>query len=159
MKLYHGSNVEVAEPRLMSGVRALDFGRAFYLTPDSEQAARWARTTILRRGEGSAVVSVYEFDEVAASALSSLHFDAPDADWLRYVTRNRTGMLVDVDYDIVSGPVANDNTMPVLNLYFKGAYSEEEALRRLLPQRLKGQFALKTDAALSCLTFLEGRVV
>jgi hypothetical protein len=159
MKLYHGSNVEVAEPRLMSGVRALDFGRAFYLTPDCEQAARWARTTVLRRGEGSAVVSVYEFDEVAASALRSLHFDAPDADWLRYVTRNRTGMLVDVDYDIVSGPVANDNTMPVLNLYFKGAYSEEEALRRLLPQRLKGQFALKTDAALSCLTFLEGRAV
>ena len=34
MKLYHGSNVEVAEPRLMSGVRALDFGRAFYLTSD-----------------------------------------------------------------------------------------------------------------------------
>ena len=30
MKLYHGSNVEVAEPRLMPGVRALDFGRAFY---------------------------------------------------------------------------------------------------------------------------------
>ena len=159
MKLYHGSNVEVAEPRLMSGARALDFGRAFYLTPDSEQAARWARTTVLRRGEGSAVVSVYEFDEVAAAALNTLHFDAPDVDWLRYVTRNRTGMLVDVDYDIVSGPVANDNTMPGLNLYFKGAYSEEEALRRLLPQRLKGQFALKTDAALSCLTFLEGRVV
>jgi hypothetical protein len=88
-----------------------------------------------------------------------LRFDAPDSEWLRYVTRNRTGTSVDVDYDIVSGPVANDNTMPVLNLYFKGAYSEEEALHRLLPQRLKGQFAMKTDAALSCLTFLEGRAV
>ena len=105
------------------------------------------------------MVSVYEFDEAAASALSTLRFDAPDSEWLRYVTRNRTGMLVDVDYDIVSGPVANDNTMPVLNLYFKGAYSEEEALRRLLPQRLKDQFAMKTDAALSCLRFQEGRVV
>ena len=151
MLLYHGSNVEVAVPKLMSSVRALDFGRAFYLTSDSEQAARWARTTVLRRGEGQAVVSVYEFDEAAASALSTLRFDAPDSEWLRYVTRNRTGMLVDVDYDIVSGPV--------LNLYFKGAYSEEEALRRLLPQRLSDQFAMKTDAALSCLTFLEGRVV
>ena len=159
MKLYHGSNVEVAVPKLMSSVRALDFGRAFYLTSDSEQAARWARTTVLRRGEGRAVVSVYEFDEAAASALSMLRFDAPNSEWLRYVTRNRTGMSVDVDYDIVSGPVANDNTMPVLNLYFKGAYSEEEALRRLLPQRLKDQFAMKTDAALSCLRFLEGRVV
>jgi len=32
MRLYHGSNVEVAKPRLMPSVRALDFGRAFYLT-------------------------------------------------------------------------------------------------------------------------------
>ena len=158
MKLYHGSNVEVAIPKLMPGVRALDFGCAFYLTSDSEQAARWARTAVLRRGGGSAVVSVYEFDELAASALRTLRFDAPDAAWLRYVARNRTGMLFDADYDIVTGPVANDNTMPVLNLYLKGAYSEEEALRRLLPQRLKDQFAMKTGAALSCLAFLEGRV-
>ena len=59
------------------------------------------------------------------------------------------------DYDIVVGPVANDNTMPVLNLFFKGAYSEEETLRRLLPQRLKDQYAFKTDNALSCLRYRE----
>ena len=159
MRLYHGSNVEVALPKLMPSVRALDFGRAFYLTSDSGQAARWARTAVLRRGEGAAVVSVYEFDEAAASSLKTLCFDKPDAAWLKYVTRNRTGIPVEIDYDIVSGPVANDNTMPVLNLYFKGAYSEEEALRRLLPQRLKDQFAMKTDAALGCLTFLEGQRV
>lgn len=159
MRLYHGSNVEVALPKLMPSIRALDFGRAFYLTSDSEQAARWARTAVLRRGEGTAVVSVYEFDETAAANLKMLHFDKPDVEWLRYVTRNRTRIQVDDDYDIVSGPVANDNTMPVLNLYFKGAYSEEEALRRLLPQRLKDQFAMKTEAALGCLTFLEGQIV
>ena len=75
------------------------------------------------------------------------------------MSRNITGFADDADYDIVAGPVANDNTMPVLNLYFKGAYSEEEALRRLLPQRLKDQYALKTEPALACLTFLEGRFV
>ena len=159
MRLYHGSNVEVATPKLMPRVRALDFGRAFYLTSNLEQASRWARTSVLRRGEGTAVVSVYEFDEVVASALRMLRFDEPDAAWLQYVTRNRTGFADDADYDIVAGPVANDNTMPVLNLYFKGAYSEEEALRRLLPQRLKDQYALKTEPALACLTFLEGRFV
>ena len=37
MLLYHGSNVEVAVPKLMSSARALDFGRAFYLTSDIEQ--------------------------------------------------------------------------------------------------------------------------
>ncbi len=159
MTLYHGSNVEVPTPELLPSVRALDFGRGFYLTSDFDQAARWARTAVLRRGEGSAVVSVYEFDEVAASSLKILRFDSPDSGWLKYVTRNRTQPSDDQDFDIVVGPVANDNTMPVLNLYFKGAYSEEEALRRLLPQRLKDQFAMKTEAALACLTFLEGRPV
>ena len=45
--------------------------------------------------------------------------------------------------------------MPVLNLYFKGAYTEDEALRRLLPQRLRDQFAFKTEDALACLSFKE----
>ena len=159
MRLCHGSKVEVLKPKLMPCVRAFDFGRAFYLTSDFEQASRWARTTVLRRGDGRARVAAYEFDETATSVLRTLRFEEPNAAWLKYVTRNRTGLSDDTDYDIVAGPVANDNTMPVLNLYFKGAYSEEEALRRLLTQRLKDQFALKLDAALGLLTFLEGRVL
>ena len=159
MKLYHGSNIEVVKPKLMQSVRALDFGRAFYLTSDFEQASRWAKTSVLRRGEGCAVVSIYEFDEIASSTLHRLDFLEPDAAWLKYVSRNRNGMFDEADYDIVSGPVANDNTMPVWNLYFKGAYSEDEALRRLLPQRLKDQYAMKTDAALACLKFVEGRLI
>ena len=159
MKLYHGSNMEVVRPKLMQSVRALDFGRAFYLTSDFEQASRWAKTSVLRRDEGCAVVSVYEFDAAASSTLNRLDFVEPDAAWLKYVSRNRNGMSDEEDYDIVTGPVANDNTMPVLNLYFKGAYSEDEALRRLLPQRLKDHFAMKTDAALACLKFVEGRLI
>ena len=155
MKLYHGSNVEVRSPKVVPMVRALDFGRAFYLTSDAEQAKRWSKTAVLRRGDGNAIVSVYEFDEEAAEALRTLRFPAPDAAWLKYVARNRAGLVEESDFDIVIGPVANDNTMPVLNLYFKGSYSEEEALRRLLPQRLKDQFAFKTDAAVACLTFVE----
>ena len=159
MKLYHGSNIEVATPKLIQGTRALDFGQAFYLTSDFDQASRWAKTSVLRRKEGRAIVSVYEFDESAASQLRTLNFPGPDAAWLKYVSQNRNGINDTVDYDIVSGPVANDNTMPVLNLYFKGAYSEDEALRRLLPHRLRDQFAMKTDAALACLKFIEGSVV
>ena len=60
MILYHGSNAAVVVPRLMPKVRALDFGQAFYLTSDREQAAKWARTSVLRRGEGVATVSAYK---------------------------------------------------------------------------------------------------
>lgn len=155
MILYHGRNVAVEAPKLMPRVRALDFGQAFYLTSDREQATKWAKTSVLRRGEGGAIVSVYKVDEARLSALRVLRFDGPTADWLRFVSRNRNERIDDSDYDVVCGPVANDNTMPVLNLYFKGAYTEDEALRRLLPQRLRDQFAFKTEDALACLSFKE----
>lgn len=153
MLLYHGSNLAVERPRLIARTRALDFGAGFYLTTDADQAARWARTTVLRRGFGAATVSVFEVDETVLSRLKVLRFPKPDADWLRFVSRNRNEQIDDSGFDIVAGPVANDNTMPVLNLYFVGAYTEDEALRRLLPQRLRDQYAIKTEAALAVLRF------
>lgn len=40
MKLYHGSNVQVREPKILESVRTLDFGTGFYLTSDYEQAKK-----------------------------------------------------------------------------------------------------------------------
>lgn len=157
--LHHGSNVVVRQPKLMPQARALDFGRAFYLTSDFEQAAKWAQTSVLRRGDGVATISSFELDESRLATLRVLRFDAPNVEWLRFVTRNRAEQIDDSGFDVVVGPVANDNTMPVLNLYFKGAYSEEEALKRLMPQRLRDQYAMKTEAALACLSFKEERIV
>lgn len=53
------------------------------------------------------------------------------------------------------GPVANDNTMPVINLYLKGDYNEDEALKRLLPYKLKDQYTFRTEKALLALAFCE----
>lgn len=87
--------------------------------------------------------------------LNVIRFDCPNANWLRFVSRNRNERVDDSGVDVVIGPVANDNTMPVLNLYFKGAYTEEEALRRLVSQKLKDQYAMKTEAAIAVLRFKE----
>ena len=38
MVLYHGSNIEVKEPKIIKSKRLLDFGTGFYLTSDYEQA-------------------------------------------------------------------------------------------------------------------------
>ena len=153
--LYHGSNVVVEHPHLLERTRALDFGAGFYLTSDCEQAARWARTTVLRREVGVASVSVFEVDVEAMGELRIIRFPSPDIHWLRFVSRNRNERIDDSGVDVVTGPVANDNTMPVLNLFFKGAYTEEEALRRLVSQRLKDQYAMKTEAAIAVLRFRE----
>lgn len=153
MILYHGSNAVVMCPRLVSQVRALDFGPGFYLTSDFEQAAKWARTTVLRRGEGTPTVSSFRVDEKLLEGLDRLVFDTASVEWLLFVKRNRIDCVDDSGKDVISGPVANDNTMPVLNLYFKGAYTEDEALRRLINQRLRDQYAFKTNRALACLRF------
>ena len=120
MRLFHGSNVEVRIPRLVPQVRALDFGPAFYLTSAMEQAAKWARTSVLRRQNGEPLVSVFELDESRLGGLKTLSFNGPTSEWLKFVSRNRNERIDDSPCDLVSGPVANDNTMPVLNLYFKG---------------------------------------
>ncbi|WP_350310533.1 DUF3990 domain-containing protein [Adlercreutzia caecimuris] len=52
MILYHGSNVEVRRPRVLTTNRSLDFGAGFYTTSNLDQAKRWAQVPI-RNPEGA----------------------------------------------------------------------------------------------------------
>lgn len=155
MILYHGSNVDVKEPILLKVQRELDFGRGFYTTSDLEQAARWAWRTAKRRGESNAFVTVYEVKDDELKNIRLLSFDSPNVEWLNLVVKNRKGEYIAGDWDIISGPVADDQTAQVIDLYLEGAYDEEEAIRRFLTQRLKDQYAFKTDEALKLLIFKE----
>jgi hypothetical protein len=157
MELYHGSTVVVRRPTILTPVRALDFGPGFYVTSDFEQADRWARLQQRRRRAAHAVVSVYEFDEDAAEELLQLRFDRPDGPWLDFVVANRTQVSARVKEDLVIGPVADDNTMPVIDAYLAGLLTKGEAIRRLLPYRLSDQYAFTTRRARACLTFEEAR--
>ena len=155
MILYHGSNVEVKEPILLKIQRELDFGKGFYTTSDLEQAARWAERTAKRRGESNAFVTVYEVNEDELKNIRLLSFDLPNVEWLNFVVKHRKGEYIAGDWDIISGPVADDQTAQVIDLYLEGAYDEEEAIRRFLTQRLKDQYAFKTNEALKLLIFKE----
>lgn len=155
MILFHGSNVEVRIPRIVLSNRTLDFGAGFYTTSNAEQAARWSKSQTLRRGSGKPTVSTYEFAEDADLKLSVLRFKSADDKWLKYVTDNRKGIYSGIKYDIVIGPVANDNTMPVINNYLSGTINEETALILLKPQKLSDQYAFLTWKGLSTLRYLE----
>ncbi len=148
MLLYHGSNIAVLEPRLLKEQRKLDFGKGFYTTTDIEQAKTWAKRTERVRKEGKACVSVYDFEDNIIEKLKVLRYEKPDEDWLAYVAANRREQIVNDDSDIVIGPVANDQTMPTLVLYLDGFLTEQEAIARLLPQRLKDQVVFKTEKAM-----------
>ena len=43
MTLYHGSSVEVKDPKIITSEIGRDFGFAFYLTPIKDQAERMAK--------------------------------------------------------------------------------------------------------------------
>lgn len=72
-----------------------------------------------------------------------------------YVAMNRTDKSAQDSYDIVIGPVANDQAIRTVNNYLKGYFTEDIAIQLLLPQNLKDQYAFKTEKALSILKFNE----
>lgn len=155
MKLYHGSNVAVEKPKILQSDRRLDFGTGFYLTSNYEQAERWAFLTAKRRGEGKQIITVYDFDEDILHSLRIMKFNGASVEWLKFVSNNRNVKDFKDNFDIVIGPVANDRTMPVIKLYFAGIYDEAETIKRLLPQKLKDQYAFKSEKALKSLIISE----
>ena len=154
MILYHGSNIEVRQPRLFNLQRPTDFGSGFYLTSDLEQATRWANRVTKRRKDGIPVVSAFDVDSVKWDHLKIRSFQM-DEDWLEYVFDNRHLKSIENDWDVVFGPVADDQTMTTLGLYLSGRIKAYMAIEMLLPQKLKDQYCFKTEAALSCLQFME----
>lgn len=156
--LYHGSNVAVDIPKILPNLRALDFGCGFYLTSSYAQAERWARLIFKRRQAGQPIVNIYSFDDELSIALNVLQFKDANADWLEFVVNNRKALQV-FDYDIVVGPVANDATLPVIDDYMDGRYTQEEAVRRLLPQNLTDQYAFCSEVSLGYLTYQGSKIV
>ena len=159
MILYHGSNTEVKNPQILRSRRLLDFGAGFYLTSDYEQAKKWAIRTTNRRENGSPTISVFSIEESKLEELELLRFDAANREWLEYVSFNRTNRFAKGSYDVVIGPVANDQAIRTINNYLKGYFKADIAIQLLLPQNLKDQYTFKTEKALSFLKFKEARFV
>ena len=159
MILYHGSNVQVSTPKIFVTNRMLDFGAVFYTTSNRQQAVKWAKTQTIRRRKGKPIVSMYDFNEEKLDGISVCRFESADKEWLNFVTDNRKGKYVGEKYDLVIGPVANDNTMPVINNYMSGIIDEKTALILLKPQKLSDQYAFLTEKGISILRFLGGENV
>ncbi|MDO5564355.1 MAG: DUF3990 domain-containing protein [Eubacteriales bacterium] len=56
---------------------------------------------------------------------------------------------------VISGPVANDQAIRTVNNYLKGYFSEDVAIKLLLPQKLKDQYVFRTERSLHILKYLE----
>ena len=158
MILYHGSTVEVQQPRILKSEIGRDFGFAFYTTDIRTQAERWARRRAMiesRRTkiEVQPVVSVYEWDEDDAKQLRLLRFDGAGMDWLELVVACRSRTDYSHDYDIVEGKIANDNVGETVSYVMQGIMRREDAIERLLFEHINNQIAFCTEASLYTLHF------
>ena len=154
MILYHGSNMPVRQPKLVVQNRFLDFGTGFYTTENKKQAISFANKVYRRRQEGSPIVSIYEMDESAAfSSCNLLHFTEPDETWLDFVFTHRTGTYAGKPYELIYGPVADDDVYETFLLYAAGTLTKEETLKRLKIKRLFSQLVFSSERAISFLKF------
>lgn len=156
MRLYHGSTVEVRKPSLRYGRERTDFGKGFYTTSLSEQAEHWAIIKKERSKATKAVVSVYEIDD-ALLLDTSLHireFHGVDEAWLNFVVGCRKENAVNHEYDLVFGPVANDNVFLTVNLYETGALDAKAAIAQLRAYKTYDQLSFHTERVIAALKFV-----
>ena len=158
MILYHGSTMEVPQPRILKSEIGRDFGFAFYTTDIQAQAERWARRRAMiesrrTKKEVPPIVSVYEWDEDAAKRLRFLQFDGASMEWLELVITCRSQTDYSHGYDIVEGKIANDNVGETVSYVMQGIMRKEDAIERLRFEQINNQIAFCTEAALYTLHF------
>ncbi len=144
--VYHGTAYDFDHIDLGKSKNKRDFGQGFYTTTIQAQAESWAKNISLRMKKRPAYVYVYEF--TFADELHYKIFDALTREWLEFIKENRSRGGTQHDYDVVIGPVADDNTMLTVSRYMNGIYTEEEALQRLSYFKVNDQLCLNTEKAL-----------
>lgn len=157
LELYHGGEHPVRMPQIVSPRlnRPLDFGQGFYTTTSCEQANRWVGVRIKQCAYAQGCVSRYVCDLNAVDRLKVCHFHSADEAWFQFVMENRHSIHFAHDYDIVWGPVANDNVYETLTLFEDGIINRAEAISRLRTYKLVDQVLFHTAQALESLRFLD----
>ena len=155
MIIYHGSNVTVEEPKILTPNRYLDFGAGFYTTTNYDQTLNFAGKVTMRKKCGRSTVNIYELDQSIFEKVNVLNFDSADEAWLDFVSDNRSGIDRTAGYDLICGPVANDDVYQTFILYSTGVYTKEQTIEALKIKKLYNQYVFTTDRALSFLTFKE----
>ena len=149
MRLYHGSNVVIESINLAMCRPYKDFGKGFYLTDIEEQAKQMAKR-VARIYGGSPIVNSFEiqddFRKLSNIKIKDFGIQTTE-EWAKFVMNNRNRTFTDEantlcnkdnKYDIVIGPVADDN-MALLFRQYENEIIDFETL-------LKGMIYKKTSS-------------
>ena len=144
--LYHGSNVQVDRPEIIVAGFYKDFGYGFYCTSLEKQAHKWALTK-----KGDSIVSVYEYHP--SDTLKTISFPSMTDEWLDFVISCRRG--IKHDYDIVEGPMADDQIWDYVEDLIEGTITREAFWVLAKFKYPTHQMVFCTPRALSTLIFVK----
>lgn len=144
MGLYHGSNVEVQKPQILTNGFYKDFGYGFYCTHMQKQTERWALTK-----RGNHIVNIYDYNE--DKSLNILKFSEMTEEWLNFVVDCRSGK--NHSYDIVEGPMADDTIWDYIEDFIRGNITREAFWVLVKFKYPTHQIVFCTEKALKTLEF------
>lgn len=161
MILYHGSNTDITEVDLTMCKPYKDFGRGFYLTVLKEQAEKMAKR-VARIYGGTPVVNAFEINvDLLSEGLNVKNFGTETSEeWARFVMNNRNRKFNDVSspecnidnkYDIVIGPIANDDMAVLFRQYENGILSFDKMISGMVYKETTNQYSFHTNRAVALL--------
>lgn len=142
--VFHGGYTEIRKPEIVKGLYTKDFGIGFYCTELKEQAIRWARRF------DKPVVSMYDYNPDLK--LKELTFREMSEQWLDFIVQCRAGK--EHTYDIVIGPMANDQVYNYVSDYINGVLTKEQFWVLAKFKHPTHQIAFCSENALQSLTFI-----
>ncbi len=147
--LFHGTAADFERVELGKSQKFRDFGAGFYTTTIENLAKSWAYRLRLR--DRKKVHYVYRFLFDKNDTLRIKEFPTLNEEWLEFVKENRSLGRAQHDYDVVIGPVADDDTMETVQLYLSGTLRASEAIDRLRYNKVNNQVSFHTEKALQAL--------
>lgn len=152
MILYHGSNCDIEKIDLDMCRPYKDFGRSFYLTTILTQAREMARKVAERFG-GHPVVNEFAFDDRDLSSIKIKVFTEPNQEWAEFVmaNRSRTNNHPADQFDLIIGPVANDDIATLFRTFELGVIKIEDLVQGLKSKKLNNQYAFRGAKAIAFL--------
>ena len=162
MRLYHGSNIAIDNINLAMCRPYKDFGQGFYLTDIEKQAEKMAIRVARIYGE-KPIVNIYEIDDDFKDFkdLKIKNFGIQTTEeWARFVMNNRSRVFTDIKnvlcnkdnkYDIVIGPVADDNMALLFRQYENEIIDFETLVKGMIYKETSSQYSFHTENSVKLL--------
>lgn len=162
MKLYHGSNIVIDSINLAMCRPYKDFGKGFYLTDIKEQAEKMA-VRVSKIYGGFPVVNIFEiqddFRKIESLKVKDFGLETTE-EWAKFVMNNRNRTFTNVQdtlcnkdnkYDIVIGPVADDNMALLFRQYENEIIDFETLLKGMIYKKTSSQYSFHTEKSIKLL--------